>query len=159
MANYGLDKAQAREIKNAFQAVIDKSAETQTVYLRHRTGRTEDPSGRPTAAGTPTVAGPYKARVTEIVEANPYVLHGIGANLGGADFDLFLRGKALFEFNADLDLESKEEVELCVKVDGEYLIYEPFKLDDKLVCNRDLIGEYLVTYYVVAKIYGKTAGL
>lgn len=159
MANYGLDKAQAREITKAFQAVIEKSAETQTVYLRHRTGRAEDPSGRPTAAGTPVVAGPYRARVTEIVEANPYVLQGIGANLGNADFDLFLRGKAMFEFNADLDLETKEEVELCVKVGAEYLIYEPFKLDDKLICNRDLIGEELVTYYVVAKIYGKTDSL
>lgn len=159
MANYGLDKAQAREIVAAFQAIIEKSAETQTVYLRQRTGRTEDPSGRATVAGTPVVTGPYRARVTEIVEANPYVLQGIGANLGSADFDLFLRGKALFELSADLDLENKEEVELCVKVGAEYLIYEPFKLDDKVVCNRDFIGEELVTYYVVAKIYGKTDSL
>lgn len=159
MANYGLDKAQVREITAAFQSIIEKSAETQTVYLRQRTGRTENPSGRAIAAGTPVVTGPYRARVTEITEANPYVLSGISANLGGADFDLFLRGKAVFEFNADLDLENKEEVELCVKVGAEYLIYEPFKLDDKVVCNRDLIGEYLVTYYVVAKIYGKTSSL
>ena len=159
MSDYGLNKADVREITKAFQSVIDDSAETQTVYLRYVTGRTETLSGRPVAAGTAQLEGPFKGRITEIVEANPYVLRGIGANLGNVDFDLFLRGKAVFELSTDLDLESKENPLLYVKVDGEYVVYEPFKLDDKLVCNRDFIGENLVTYYVIAKLYGKASSL
>ena len=159
MTDYGLTKAQVREVAKACQAVITKSAETQTVYLRHRTGRTEDPSGRPVNTGAAVTLGPYKARVTEIVEANPYVLRSIGTNLGSADFDLFLRGKTILEFKDDLDIESKEEVLFYVKVGTEYLIYEPFKLEDQLMCNRDLVGEELITYYVTAKLYGKATSL
>jgi len=156
---HGLTEADVREVTQAFQSAVNDSAETQTVYLRYLTGRTEKPSGRPVNAGTPHTDGPYRARVTEISEAAPYVLKGIAANLGGADFDLFLRGKAIFEFVTDLDLESKEDPRFYVKAEGEYLVYEPFKVDDALVCNRDLIGENLVTYYVLAKLYGKEASL
>lgn len=154
-----LSEADVREVTKAFQAAIDDSAETQTVYLRYLTGRMESPSGRPTVVGTPQTDGPYKARVTEITEAAPYVLRGIAGNLGGADFDLFVKGKAIFEFVTDLDLENKEDPKFYVKAEGEYLVYEPFKLDNELVCNRDLIGENLVTYYVLAKLYGKESAL
>lgn len=151
MPSYGLDKRHVREITAQVRSIIDDSPETQTVYLRYLTGRTYTPSGRPDTAGSTTTSGPYKARVNEIKEADPYVLRGIGGVLGDAGLGTVLVGKSTFELNTDLNLESKQEPELLVVIGSEYAVYRPFKVGDKMICQRDYLGETLVTYYIVCE--------
>lgn len=149
-----LSKAEMNKVVAQMRAAISKTAETQTVYLRHTVGRVVDIVGRPTADGTVTTVGPYKARVTEIKEANPFILRGIAGTLGTESPDEWLVGKALIELGTDLTLESKTEAMFAVVADGRYILYRPYKRDDAVVTHRDIMGETLVTYYVVAEFFG-----
>lgn len=151
MASPLLSKANTKMVAAQMKAAVTKTGETQTVYLRYSTTPVTDGIGRVITPGTTHTLGPYKARVTEIVAADPYTLHGIAGTLGTQAPDLWLVGKSVIEFVDDLDLESKTDSEFLVVVDGKYLVYKPFKRDDILTTHRDIMGDSLVTYYVVAE--------